>query len=325
METLRLAISSLTVASVALVAAQVYLILNKLWIRKHERAVAESISIMGEMLGIVPLTLLTLNYAMDGYWAGAADSLLWVLAGAVTIVIGTGRWVEGKRRRGFWTLVRESLRLERGEVGDLARSFFRPSSAREIVEILGQVALLDRTLDDRERAFVESFAESWGVDFSWDDLEAGEGGHMDMVRLRGSVERYLATSPPQGQVSQLADTLRSLVRIDQVTTPDEELMLEELHGMLGEYAGERAEAARHVVAVVPQDPKQDTVLSTLLPGLTKRRLEGGLAYPVGPFYSDRYADVVAEQYRSMSFFATVVRDTGEEPVPAAASREPQPS
>ena len=129
MDYVRVAIESLTVASLAVAALQIYLTLNKLWIRKHEKAVAESISIMGETLGLVPLTVLSLNYAVDGYWEGIVDSLIWIVAGAVTIAIGTGRWVEGKRQRGFWTLLREALSLERDEVGDLALSLFRPSAA----------------------------------------------------------------------------------------------------------------------------------------------------------------------------------------------------
>jgi hypothetical protein len=325
MEYLRLALGSLAVASLGLAAVQVYLILNKLWIRKHERAVAESISIMGESLGLVPLAILSLNYAVDGYWEGVADSMIWIVAGAVTIAIGSGRWVEGKRQRGFWSLVREALRLERDEVADLARSFFRPSAARQILDILGQIALLDQSLDERERAFVESFARSWGVEFRWDELEAGEGGHVDMVRLRRSVEGYLATSPPLGQVSQLADTVTALVRIDRVTTPEEELMLEELLGMFAAYRGDDPDASPFSVAVVPQDPAQDEALASLLPGLTKRRMEGGLAYPVGPFFSSRYADIVADQYRSMSFFATVVRPGNLKAATTPARPEPQPS
>lgn len=320
MDTVRVAIESLAIASLVLAGLQVYLIVNKLWIRKHERAVAESISIMGESLGLVPLAVLSLNYGVNGYWEGVADSLIWIVAGAVTIAIGTGRWVEGKRQRGFWTLIREALRLERGEVGDLARSFFRPSAARQILDILGQVALLDQVLDERERDFVDSFAHSWGVEFSWDELEAGHGGHVDMVRLRRSVEGYLATSPPQGQVTQLADTLSSLIRIDRVTTPEEELMLEELQGMLYDYAGKRGDPARHIVAVVPQDPAQDQALSTLLPELTKRPLQGGMAYPVGPYFSARFADIMAEQYRAMKFFATVVREN-----PTTVTTRPSPT
>ncbi len=329
MDTLRTAIQSITVAALVVAAAQAYLILNKLWIRKHEKAVAESVSLAGESLGLVTLVVLGLSSAAHGYWAGFADAAIWVLAGMVTLAVGTGRWVEGRRQRGLWMLIRESLRLERSEVGDLARSFFRPSAARQILEILGQVALLDRELDDRERAFVESFAEAWGVEFRWDELTAG-GSAADMVRLRQSVERYLATSPPDRQVSQLADTLAALVRVDEVTSAEEQLMLDELRGMLHHYVGERGEGGRHVVAVVPQDAAQDTALGSLLPEVAKQKLQGGIAYPVGPFFSAPYANLVAEEYRAMNFFATVVAapsDAGATAPPTMAAspttREPR--
>jgi hypothetical protein len=200
--------------------------------------------------------------------------------------------------------MRESIRMERGEVGDLARSFFRPSGARQVLEILGQVALLDSELDDRERAFVEGFADSWGVDFEWEALEGGSEA-IDFVRLRRTVEGYLATSPPAGQVSQLADAVTALVGIDRRTTSEEELMLEELLGMFGAFTGAE-ETSGYLVAVVPQDPEQDEALTTLLPGHPKNRVQGGLAYSLGPFFSTRYADIVAEQYRRLDYFTTVV-------------------
>jgi hypothetical protein len=309
MEILRLAIGSLTVVSLMVAAVQVYLILNKLWIRKHEPAVAGSISIMGETLGVVPLSILSLNYAIDGYWEGMVDSALWIVAGGVTILIGTGRWVEGNRRRGLWTLIREAVRLERDEVGDLARSFFRPSGARQVLDILGQIALLDSELDQREREFVDRFADAWGVDFDWAAVEGGDQ-EVDFVRLRRSVESYLSTSPPAGQVGQLADAVTALVRIDRQTTSEEELMLEELVGMFGAYTGDD-DRAGFVVAVVPQDPEQDQTLTSLLPGRPKHRVQGGLAYSLGPFFSSRYADIVADQYRRLNFFATVVEADAE--------------
>ncbi len=304
MENLRLAIGSLAVLSLMLATAQVYLILNKLWIRKHEPAVAGSVSIMGETLGLVPLAILSLHYGIEGSLVGVFDSVLWIVAGGVTILIGTGRWVEGNRRRGLWTLIREAIRIERDEVGDLASSFFRPSGARQVLDILGQVALLDSDLDERERAFVEKFADSWGVDFDWASVEGGDRD-IDFVRLRRAVEAYLATSPPPGQVSQLADAVTALVRIDRQTTSEEELMLEELAGMFGAYTG-HADHSSYLVAVVPQDPEQDEALTTLLPGRPKHRVQGGLAYSLGPFFSGRYADIVAEQYRRLDFFTTVV-------------------
>jgi hypothetical protein len=117
----------LVIASLGLAALQVYLTTNKLWKRKHEPAVAESISIMGEFVGLIPVTFLTLKFMLDGQWEGAADGLIWVVGATVAVFIGTGRWVEGRRDRSFFRLLSDSVRQERGEVGHLAKSFLRPS------------------------------------------------------------------------------------------------------------------------------------------------------------------------------------------------------
>ena len=301
-------LAALTAVALVIAAVQAYLIVNKLWIRKHEPAVAESVSIMGETLGLIPLAVLTVSFTAQGTWEGAVDGVIWIAAGLVTIAIGTGRWVEGKRRKGFWTLLREALRLERDEVGDLAKSFFRPSGAGKILDILGQVALIDDDLDERERDFIDAFADAWGIDFSWDDLETTHSGdHLDFVKLRRAVRQYLETSPPPGQVNQLGDVLTALVAIDDQTTGEEELMLDELRGMLTGYVERDAERMGWGVAIVPQDPEQDAAIATLLPEVGKRSVEGGSAYVLGPYHSARYADLIGDQYRSLSFFTTVVR------------------
>lgn len=308
MELLRQIASYLAAASLVLAALQIYLTLNKIWIRKHEAEVAASISIAGEALGLLPVGILTVSFALEGHWAGAVDGVLWGGAGLVTIAIGTGMWVEGKRGRSFWALARDALRVERDEVGALAASFFRPSGAEAILEILGQIALIDENLDAREREFIDTFAGSWGIDLDWDRiLGESEADALSFVRLRESVARYLATSPPEAQVSQLGDVVEALVRIDEEVSSGEELILEELRGMFLDYAGDATPGVRFGVALVPQDPDQDRAIADLLPDVTRQRLEGGVAYVKGAYHSERYADLVAEQYRALQFFTTVVR------------------
>lgn len=308
MEEFRSIVRLLTVASLALAALQIYLTLNKLWIRKHERAVAESISIYGELVGLVPLFLLTLSFMLDQQWEGVVDGVLWLTAGAIVIAIGSGRWVEGHRGRGFWQLVKDAMALERTEVGDLARAFFRPSGADTVLDLLAQVALIDEELDDRERDFVQTFADSWGIELSWDDLSRRrtEGG-LDAIRLRDTVVRYLATSPPPGQVAQLGDVVVSLVHADEQVTPEEELVLSEVGGMLGAYVDGKADQPRFAVALVPQSEEQDLAIRSLLPGLSKEPVAGGSAYVVGRYFSDEYAEVVGAQYRALNVFTTVLQ------------------
>jgi hypothetical protein len=309
MEEFREFVRILTMASLGLAAAQIYLTVNKLWSRKHEKVVAESISIYGELLGLVPLSFLTISFMLDRQWEGVFDGLLWLLAGSVTVAIGTGMWVEGRRGRGFWTLLRDAMALERSEVGDLARSFFRPSRPDQILALLARIALIDDDLDERERDFIRSFADAWGIDLDLDgiarDLESD--GALDMIELRDAVGEYLATSPPPAQVEQLGDVIVALIHADEEVTSEEGLILAELGGMLEAYIDGEARRARFTVAVVPQSDEQDVAIKAVLPDTARERLAGGSAYVVGRYFSEPYAELVGEQYRALNVFTTVLR------------------
>jgi hypothetical protein len=270
MQAFRSTIQFLAAASLLLAAVQVYLTLNKVWKRKHEPAVADSISIAGEFIGLVPLFLLTLNFMMQGQWEGTVDGILWLGAGGVSITIGTGMWVEGRRGRGFFTLLREALVLEREEVGDLAKRFFHPAGANRILRILSHVALIDDHLDEREKEFIQSFVDAWGVEFSPDTLDLGPSdGHLNFRALRGDVEAYLATSPPPAQVQQLSDVVNALVHADEEVTEEEELILAELGGMWMTYLDTEVELPVFAVAVVPQSPSQDRAIAEVIPHLMR--------------------------------------------------------
>src|SRR2546427_767450 len=83
----------------------------------------------------------------------------------------------------------------------------RTWGAKKIVEILSQVALIDDMLDDKERAYVEKFAQAWGIPLSWDAVlnERVPGDKVNFLKLRKNVSDFLATTPPRSQVLQLAD------------------------------------------------------------------------------------------------------------------------
>ncbi len=168
--------------------------------------------------------------------------------------------------------------------------------------------MIDAHFDEREREFIMSFADAWGIEFKPEELErSGASGHVDYTNLRQDVADYLATSPPKAQAAQLGDVLNSLVRIDEQITDEEELVLGELDAMLSAYVEDEYEAPMYGIAVVPQDERQDRAIGSLLPGVPKRKVEGGLAYVTGPYHSERYADVICDGYRTLNFFATVVR------------------
>jgi hypothetical protein len=313
----RAVVDYLVLGSLVLAALQIYLTTNKLWKRKHERAVAESISILGEFVGLIPVTLLTLKFVLDGQWEGAADGMLWVLGATVAVLIGSGRWVEGRRDQGFFRLLVDSIRMERGEVGYLAKSFLRPGGANLILSILGRVALLDDHLDDRERAFVDAFARNWGIDFQWDSITAVvKEDALDFLPLRRDLQEYLATSPPAAQVKQLGEVLHVLINIDQTVTQHESLMMAEVDGMIDAYLRATDHGGpMYAVVLVPQGAEQDRAIALVLPDLPRREMHGGQVYVAGTYHSFDFAEIVSAQYRALNFFTAVVRFT-EDVVPA---------
>ncbi len=304
MEIIKSFIGVMAYAALGFSFASVYLKINKLWKRKHIAEVANSVSIVGNLFDIIPLTFFSLNFFIVAQWQGLIDSIIWIFAGAITVLIGSGIWVQENRHQSFWTRIKESLKLEKSEVGYLASTFLRPSGANIILEIFARFAYIDRDLDAGEQDLIQSFADTWNIDVDWEkhrklaDLEQP----VSFVKTRDSVERYLKTSPPAVQVGQLIDVLHALVKVDDNVSAQEKLILAEVHQFLLAYIDESDTKANYTVIIAPQNPDQDAAISALMPDVRKIEVAGGSGYLVGSYYSQDYANVICDQYRALGFF-----------------------
>ena len=304
MELFKSFISIMAYASLGFSFAAAYLKINKVWKRKHIEEVANSVSIMGNVFDLIPLTFFSLNFLLVAQWQGLIDSVLWIFAGVVSVLIGSGLWVQGNRGKSFWTRLKESLKLEKSEIGNLATTFFRPSAAEIILEIFARFAYIDRNLVAREQELIQLFADKWHIDINWEDhkklaeLEQSVG----FVKTRETVARYLKTSPPTGQVAQLIDVLHALVKIDENVSSEEELILEEVHKFMLDYIDGSDVQGNYTVIIAPQNRNQDAAIATLLPDAEKVEIAGGSGYLIGSFYSQDYANVICDQYRELGFF-----------------------
>jgi hypothetical protein len=262
------------------------------------------VSILGNVFDLIPLTFFSLNFLLVAQWQGLIDSVLWMFAGVISILIGSGLWVQENRHKPFWTRIKESLKLEKSEVGHLATSFFRPSGAEIILEIFARFAYIDRDLVAGERELIQSFADTWHIDVDWQEHSklAELEQPVSFVQTRDSVGRYLKTSPPAEQVGQLIDVLHALVKVDENVSEQERLILAEVHGFLLSYIDNSAIKANYSVIIAPQNRNQDAAISALLPNAEKIEVAGGSGYRVGSFYSQDYADVICDQYRELGFF-----------------------
>ncbi len=304
MELFKSFISIMAYASLGFSFAAAYLKINKVWKRKHIEEVANSVSIMGNVFDLIPLTFFSLNFLFVAQWQGLIDSVLWIFAGVVSVLIGSGLWVQGNRGKSFWTRLKESLKLEKSEIGNLATTFFRPSAAEIILEIFARFAYIDRNLVAREQELIQLFADKWHIDINWEDhkklaeLEESVG----FVKTRETVARYLKTSPPTEQVAQLIDVLHALVKIDENVSSEEELILEEVHKFMLDYIDGSDVQGNYTVIIAPQNRNQDAAIATLLPDAQKIEIAGGSGYLIGSFYSRDYANVICDQYRELGFF-----------------------
>ncbi len=131
--------------------------------------------------------------------------------------------------------------------------------------------MIDEVIDSREKEFIQSFADHWNINFSGENLTTNKGadGATNLINLRQDVTDYLATSPPQKQVSELKDIINALVNIDEEVSEQESLIMGELDGLLSEYINQQPNAARYHVVVVPQNERQVQVVTTSTTGINK--------------------------------------------------------
>ena len=306
-------------AGIAIALVKAYLVANKIWIRKHERVVAESVSVAAAVLGLLTAVPFLLKHSLAGDLSSSISTLTGFIMSCFFLSVGIGLWVRGSAKEGFWRLLLRSLRLESREAGDLARAFFRPAGSREILDILSHLAMVDRRLHPEEEKFIRSFAESWKLEWSPGSGEpsgaiAGESARL--VAVRDATERYLEIDPPTEQALQLRDVIHAFVSVDEHVSEAEKTIVAELEQMLDAYV-EGDERPHHEVLVVPQSPEQNDAIRTLLAKPDPTQRCGGRAFVVDSFYTETYAEAICDTYRALDLFTTVELAPTEESQTAA--------
>jgi len=203
-------------------------------------------------------------------------------------------------------LFARALNLERLESADLVKSLVQPTGAKELIRVFEAMASIDKHIDEREIAMIQDFARRWHVEPP--DLKEGEVEvHGDVIALRVSVEEYLGIAPPPEQAEELLDVLHLFVQADGHVSAEEELVLEELTGMITHYVGgSKGDREMFEVVIVPQNDGQLSAVSALLPGVEPKTARGGTVFSAGRFFSPRYAEAVCDKYIALGLFTTRV-------------------
>ncbi len=294
--------------SLLMSVVQVYLQTNKIWKRKHEQVVAESQSIAGLSLLILNCLIWLVSYIMKNDIESIIDTSLIILQSSVFLLIGTGLWVRGQRKKGFWNLVKQALKIERKEANYLLKRFFKPQNAEIILDILHQLALIDEELDERERDLIQFFAIQWNIPYSLDqkNIERRRQKSEDKyVYLRNKLLDYLQRDPPVEQVAQLKDLIKEMILADEKVTKEEKLISDELNGMIDSYLQKEQQIPVYQVIIVPQRPEQEQMIRELIPDSQELRTFGGRVYSIGTFFSKAFAEIVCQRFRRFNLFTIV--------------------
>ena len=197
-----------------------YLTVNKIWKRRKNEEVANSISIVAAMLGFAvgfPFLLNSLLITNDYF--SAAKSVVALILATVFTLIGTGYFVDKNRGLGLFTLIGRALKLEGKESGELITDMLRPKGANKIIEILKKLAAIDDDIAQEEIDLINQFSEKWGIDLP--ELKPGKPEKVtNLVELKSLVQAYLDEGPDTDVAEGLVDLINLMAQADDEVTDE---------------------------------------------------------------------------------------------------------
>ncbi len=294
--------------SLLMSVVQVYLQTNKIWKRKHEQVVAESQSIAGLSLLILNCLIWLVSYIIKNDIESIIDTTLIIVQSFVFLLVGTGLWVRGQRKKSFWTLVKQALKIERKEASYLLKRFFKPQNAELIIDILHHIAMIDEELDEREIKLIQFFSLEWNIPYSVEQKNKERRKitlENKYVYIRNKLLDYLQRDPPMEQVAQLKDLINEMILADEKVTEEEKIISGELNGMLDSYLQKEELPQIYQVIIVPQNSKQEELIKELIPDSKELRTFGGRVFSIGTFYSKSFAEIVCQRFRKFNLFTIV--------------------
>ena len=282
-----------------------YLTVNKIWKRRKNEEVANSISIVAAMLGFAvgfPFLLNSLIITNDYF--SAAKSVVALFLASVFTLIGTGYFVDSNRGKSFFTLLGKALKLEGSESGDLLSDMLRPRGARKIIDILEKLAAIDDDIAQEEIDLIRQFSDKWGI--SVPDLKPGKPENVtNLVELKALVQSYLNEGPDTDVAEGLVDLINMMAEADDEVTDEEAMAVAEFTGMIAHYVSSEkgGDIEMYEVNIVPQGDEQMDAVRELLPELDIVKDRGGQVFKVGKYFSEDYAEAVCKKYISLGLYS----------------------
>jgi len=306
MEILIVLVGWFAYASVGIGFIKSYLTVNKIWSRKHDQNVAESISVYAAILGLISALPFFIKYLIiDQDYASALQTGIGLLVGSFFFLVGIGFWTKQKsEKRSIWQRFIKAIKKENDEATDLIKALVKPKHAERISKIFVQLALIDGRIDDAEKELLVSFHKLWKLDIDITNLKSSNQT-LSFMELRDSVVDYLDYAPPVEQAAEVKALLETIAKADNQVSDDEAFILDEIYNVFDDYLNGEEDLPKYEVLIAPQNQDQETMIERLIPDFTKVTDKGGVCYRVGEYYSLNYAQMICQKYRSMNIFTAI--------------------
>jgi len=276
-----------------------------MWTRKHDTLVAESLSPIAMAMWISVSLPFVVNYTLQNNWRVVLAYFFRLMLFTFLFLVSIGFWVKDRQHKGVWQKFLKALKQEANESTNLIKALNQPSGKKELLNILYRVAWLDDELNEKERQYIQMFADTWEIDPSYLFSEPPpEKGIEKLNKLRDEVITYLAVGPSKEQALSLSDVVQALINIDERVTKEEELIGAEISGMLINYASQE-KTALYGVIIHPTNQKEQEDILALVPDAKEEYILGNPAFIVATFQTAPYAEAFSENYREQGFFTIV--------------------
>lgn len=293
--------------SIATTAIVVYLSINKMWSRKHEVVVADSISTSAQIISFFTILPFVINYGLKHEYGDAFYQFLWLSYTAFLILAGIGFWVREKKELNIWGKVSNSLGKEKNELGNLIKTIGGAAQGENLLDILYRLAWLDDKFDDRERQYIEKFTDILDINSDFLNEKPPEVNVDKFNRLCESVKTYLTSKPPSNEATLLGDLVQALVRVDDEISPEEEIASAEILSLIEKYVSGTTNTIFQIL-IHPKDADQEAQVIAVIPEPQISHSLGDRAVVACAFHTRSYAEMIGAEYRQQGWF-TVVHET----------------
>lgn len=296
-------ITILSGISILISLFMIYLSVNKIWVRKHDLDVSDSISLFAYTMSIIQATItliLALNaLSVKGIFMGCVSFAVTVLY----ILIAIGYWVNNDLT--LKQKIFRAYKMDRAESGAMIKDLLNVANIETVFKIIAKIALADRELQRKEIILLKEFAKHNNIDYEKIINQVKSEVDQDdavviMSKLKKDIENYMKTSPPKSVVIWFQDLVEKLINIDGVVTDTESVMLAEIKGLMHSYlfAGDK-KVEKFYLILLPQSKEDEVELLSIRTEIEKSQnsiFGSKVAYILDSFYSKKLAEVTRDSY-----------------------------